>query len=156
MRRKEMEVTDPGRIDAVIRACDCCRLGLWQEDGVYIVPMNFGFVSEGGQRAFFFHTAPEGKKMDLLARRPRVSFELDTGHGLSEGPGACSYSYRYQCVMGQGEVRVLEDPAEKEEALQRIMEHCAGRGGWEFTASGLARVCLLRLDVAELTCKEHK
>ena len=74
----------------------------------------------------------------------------------SEGPGACSYSYRYQCVMGQGEVRVLEDPAEKEEALQRIMEHCAGRGGWEFTASGLARVCLLRLDVAELTCKEHK
>ena len=152
MRRKEMEVTDPGRIDMVIRACDCCRLGLWQEDGVYIVPMNFGFVSEGGRRAFFFHTAPEGKKMDLLARRPRVSFELDTGHGQTEGPGACSYYYRFHRVWGPAEGRGLEDPGVIEEALQRIMEHCAGRGGWEFTASGLARVCLLRLDVAELTC----
>jgi len=31
-------------------------------EGVYIVPLNFGFKSENGRRTFYFHGAKEGKR----------------------------------------------------------------------------------------------
>jgi len=42
MRRADREVKDEKRIDEIIRACDCCRLGFIDGDSVYIVPLNFG------------------------------------------------------------------------------------------------------------------
>ena len=50
MRRTDREVTDPAAIDAIIRACPCCRLGLRDGEGVYLVPLNFGFANVDGQR----------------------------------------------------------------------------------------------------------
>jgi len=46
MRRSDREVKDSARIDEIIRMCDCCRLGLVDGDGVYIVPLNFGFKAK--------------------------------------------------------------------------------------------------------------
>ena len=48
MRRTDREVTDPAAIDAIIRACPCCRLGLRDGEGVYLVPLNFGFANVDG------------------------------------------------------------------------------------------------------------
>ena len=77
MRRTDREVTDPAAIDAIIRACPCCRLGLRDGEGVYLVPLNFGFANVDGQRTFYFHSAPEGHKIDLLRQVKTVAFELD-------------------------------------------------------------------------------
>ena len=55
MRRKDREITDLERIDEIIRACDCCRLGFQDGEGVYIVPVNFGFAWEDGKRVLYFH-----------------------------------------------------------------------------------------------------
>ena len=38
MRRSDREVTDLQTIKEIIRACDCCRLGLCDAGKVYIVP----------------------------------------------------------------------------------------------------------------------
>ena len=44
MRRKDREITDPGKIREIIAACDCCRLGFCDGGRAYIVPLDFGFV----------------------------------------------------------------------------------------------------------------
>ena len=102
MRRQDREVTDPQRIREIIDACAVCRLGLYDGEEVYIVPLNFGYAQQGGRWTLYFHGAHEGRKMELLRRKPTVSFEMDAHFALLPGPNACQYSARYQCVMGTG------------------------------------------------------
>ena len=72
MRRQEREISDRAAIDAIIRACQVCRLGMVDGDLPYIVPMSFGYDG----RALYFHCATQGRKLDVLRRRPRVCFEF--------------------------------------------------------------------------------
>ena len=44
MRRKDREITDGEKIREIIEGCDCLRLGLCDDEGMYIVPLNFGAV----------------------------------------------------------------------------------------------------------------
>jgi len=155
MRRHDREVTDPARIDEIIRMCDCCRLGMVDGDSVYIVPLNFGFKNENGKRMFYFHGASEGKKIELIKANPLVGFELDTNHAVMAGEKACDYSFLYSSVIGKGIVTLVEDLEEKRVALNLIMEHYSGKDNWALTDEAIDKVAVIRLDVTELSCKEH-
>lgn len=48
MRRAERNVTDPARIAEILNKCDCCRVGFWDGEEVYLVPMSFGWEKAGG------------------------------------------------------------------------------------------------------------
>ena len=104
MRRKDREVLEEVKIDEFIRACDCCRIGFYdkENDEVYIVPLNFGYSNVDNKRVFYFHGAKEGRKIDLISKSTKVTFQMDTNHELIVGKMACNYSERYQSVMGTG------------------------------------------------------
>lgn len=154
MRRHDREITDRTKIIEVIQGCDCCRVGFPEEDGAYILPLNFGFDAE--KNAFYFHGAAEGRKAELAKLSPKVGFELDRAHQLTEGDIACEYSFRYQSVIGKGVFSVVESEAEREEGFQVIMEHYTGRRGWKFDPALMKRTAIYRLDVAEWSAKEHE
>ena len=156
MRRKDREIADAARIDEIIRRCDCCRLGLVDAGRAYIVPMNFGYRRENGKGVFYFHSAREGRKIGLIQNGGEASFELDTNHLLHAGETACAHAFRFQSVMGDGTVRILEDAQAKRAALEAIMEHMTGRDGWTFEEKALEATALLRLEVREMTGKEHE
>lgn len=156
MRRKEREVTDAAKITEIINSCDCCRLGFVDGDEAYIVPVNFAMTEESGKRVFYIHGAAEGRKADLVRKNGRCGFEMDTGHGLMTGDEACDYSFFYQSVIGQGKIAFVEDTAEKAEALNLIMGKYSKKSDWKFPEIMLKRTGILRLEVTELSCKEHK
>ena len=52
MRRSDREVTDPKQIRDIIDHCTCCRLGFWDGQEVYILPLNFGYEEADGKRVF--------------------------------------------------------------------------------------------------------
>ena len=83
MRRQDREVLQPEQIDAIIESCDCLRLGLNAEDGAYIVPLNFAYVP-GKPAKFYFHSAKEGRKVDMIGQGTKAGFELDGAHRLGE------------------------------------------------------------------------
>ncbi len=153
MRRSDREITDRARIDEIIASCDCCRLGFCDGAEAYIVPLSFGYDAEEG--AFYFHSAKAGRKIDLIRRLGRASFELDTDHAVNAGERACDYSYRFLCVMGTGSVELLADAAAKEKGLRLLMNHYAGSRGWTFSAAELSAVEVIRLTVETVTCKRH-
>lgn len=155
MRRSEREITDLQKIRQIILACDCCRLGFADGDGVYIVPLNFGYAEERGKRIFYFHSAMEGRKLELIRKCGRVGFEMDTNHQLKWSETACGYSFAYQSVIGEGTVRMIEVPGEKRAALERIMGHYTGREHWEIPEASLSGVALFQLEADHLSCKEH-
>ena len=53
MRRKDREVTDKKEIQRILETCKVCRIGLPEEDGVYIVPMNHGYCFEEGKLVLY-------------------------------------------------------------------------------------------------------
>lgn len=153
MRRKDRAVTDPDKIQEIISACTCCRLGLCDGERAYIVPLNFGFVERDGHYTLYFHSARQGRKIDLLRKTGWAAFEMDRGHELIEGADSRSCSARYQCVMGGGPVTLLEDREEKIEGLKALMLHDTGTDQWEFDGAMVDRTAVIRLEVEELTCK---
>lgn len=156
MRRKDREVTDPKRIEEIIKACECCRIGLADAGKVYIVPLSFAYVQEGKKRCFYFHGASQGRKLDLIRRNAVAGFELDTNYQLKEDGKACGYSCRFQSVIGSGRILIVEDAAEKRQGLIHIMQHYSGKSDWQFDDRMADAVAVLRLDVEELSCKEHE
>lgn len=156
MRRKDREVTDKARIMEMVRQCDCCRLGIQDGAGVYIVPLNFACVEEGGRTSLYFHCAREGKKLDLLRVNPIVGFEMDTAHKLVSGEKACDFTFRFISVMGTGIASTVEDAQEKARALSLIVGHFAPDQCWEVTETQAQGVTVLRVDVQEMTAKENQ
>ena len=151
MRRKDREITDIAGIEQIIDACDCCRLGFCDDGGVYIVPLNFGYAN----RTFYFHGAYEGRKIDLIRKTGSAGFELDIGHQLNTGESACSFSFDFQSVIGQGSVSIIEDIEEKKEGLRLIMAHYSARDDFAFTDEMADSVCVFKLQVKTMTCKQH-
>lgn len=156
MRRKDREITDWNKIKGIIEACHCCRLGFQDDGKVYIVPLSFGFLEKEGKILFYFHSASKGRKIDLIRKNGYAAFELDTNYKLNEGPEACDYSARFQSVIGDGTVALVEDPMERREGLRAIMRQNTGKGDWEFSDGMFQSVCVFKLEVEALACKEHQ
>lgn len=157
MRRKDREVLDETKIDEFIKNCDCCRIGFYdkENDEVYIVPLNFGYSNIDNKRVFYFHGAKEGRKINLISKTNKVSFEMDSNYELISGKMACNYSERFQCVMGTGLISFVEDNEEKAMALNEIMFQNMGKKDWEFSEEMLNRVAVFKIEVKSLSCKEH-
>lgn len=155
MRRKDREVTGQEKIDGIIRDCRCCRLGFCDQGKAYIVPLSFGVVREDGRRVFYFHSAKEGRKIDLIRQTGYAGFEMDTHYKLNESGQACGYSARFRSVIGGGRVSMVETVEEKRTGLRAIMQQNTGSAQWEFSAEMLEAVAVFKLEVEELSCKEH-
>lgn len=156
MRRKDREITDPGKMLAIVNACDCCRLGFVEDAGAYIVPMNFGCEAQNGTLVLYFHSAREGKKQRLMQTQKTVSFEMDTGHAFLQQDTACACGFLYQSVMGHGVLRPVGAEEEKRRALESILAHYAPGRAWTFPAAAVQNVSVFRLDVTDWSCKAHE
>ena len=156
MRRRDREITDPEKMLAIVKACDCCRLGFVDDAGAYIVPMNFGFEVQNGTITLYFHSAREGKKQELMRAQKAISFEMDTGHAPVVRDTGCTCSFLYQSVMGHGVVRMLETYEERCHALGMILEHYVPGRTWTFPENAMQKVSVFRLDVTDWSCKAHE
>ena len=155
MRRKDREVIDEKKIDEIILNCDCCRLGFADGNATYILPLNFGYTHGGGARTFYFHGAKEGKKIKLISEQPHIGFELDGNHGLNVADTASAFSYRFQSVIGKGDISFINDKEDKKSALKFLMQHYTGKTEWEIPDTVLEKTAIFKLVVTELSCKEH-
>ena len=74
---------------------------------------------------------------------------------IRDSETACGWSARFQSVIGGGPVTVVETAEEKRAGLRVIMKHLTGRDQWEFEDRMVELVCVFKLEVEELSCKEH-
>lgn len=155
MRRKDREITDPTKMEAILQSAQCLRLGLVDNGLAYIVPMSFGMARENGSLCLYFHSAPQGRKLDIIRQSPVVSFEADTDITLIEAEKAAEFSSTYQCVMGHGRMDILDTDADKRHALQVIMAHYTGKDDWALDVPVLQKLVCLRLTVEAMTGKAH-
>lgn len=97
------------------------RLATVDTDGMpYVVPVHYVYTDG----RLYIHGKLSGRKMDNLARDPRVCFEIDEMQGLvlSEVPNPCRTNTAYRSVIVRGKAAVLEHMEEKLIALRAIAD----------------------------------
>ncbi len=156
MRRKDRQINDPDQIETILRSAECCRLGLVDDGLAYIVPMSFGVAREGDTLCLYFHSAPKGRKIELIEKAGMATFEADAKYAVKPGAKACEFSCYYQSVIGHGRIAVLRDDREKLRALRCVMEHYTGKEDWEILDKMLPVVVGIRLEIEAMTAKANR
>ena len=156
MRRRDREVKDIIVIKSFIQKESIIRIAFYDKGEIYIVPVNYGYLFENNKHIFYFHGAKAGRKYELSKSMPIVGFEIDGNYELLNADIACDYSAKFQSVIGNGKVEIIEDSQEKMKALLELMKHNTGKTEWEFDEKMLKAVCGFKLVVEEMSCKEHE
>jgi nitroimidazol reductase NimA-like FMN-containing flavoprotein (pyridoxamine 5'-phosphate oxidase superfamily) len=148
VRRKEKQIQDQADVEKVIRAATVCFLALCDGLEPYVIPLSFGYADG----RLYFHSAGEGRKIELIRRHPLVGFALAVDVAVAAGDRACDWTMRYRSVVGRGRAVILDDAPEKIRGLDLIMAHYGGAGG-DYDARRLAATRVIRLDIQAMTGK---
>lgn len=158
MRLEKREMKNTGLIKELLEECQVLRIGAVDEEGMFIVPVNYGYLwdTEKSVPRFYIHSAKEGRKAEAFQADSRISFELDFCQGVIKGSYACSYSCAFRSIMGTGHIRLVTDRAEKEMGLKLLMKHMAPNADCSFSRDMLARVQVYCIETDAFTGKERK
>jgi len=157
MRRKDKEIIDINDKLAIIQKCKVCRIGLSENSKPYIIPLNYGYSFENNTLSLFFHSAKEGRKMDIIKTNNQACFEVDCDNQLIEGKEACDYNYAFKSVIGFGKIILLENIDEKIDGLNKIMEHQTGEDEiFTYSAEKVKNIIIYKLAVEEFTGKRKQ
>lgn len=155
MRRKDREVTDINDLLSIVEECRICHLGLIDDKGMYIVPLNYGYEYINQRLNLYFHSAHVGRKIDAIINNPNVCIEMDCDHRLIEGEKACDYSLGFKSIIGNGKASIVSDYNEKLKGLSLLMKHETQRE-FEFDEKMVNQVSVIKVEVNEFTGKYHK
>ncbi len=153
MRRKDREITDFDEIIKIIDRCDVCRVAVNDGEFPYIVPLNFGTEVKDGTLYLYFHSAMEGKKVDLFGRNSKVTFEMDCDHDIILYEERMSCTMGYASVIGHGIMQKLTDE-EKYDALKKLMKHYHSEE-FAFNTDVMKVTNVYRMTVLDLTGKKR-
>lgn len=154
MRRLDRQIKDMSEIRAILDKADVCRVAMADGSTPYLVAMNFGFQWEEALPGLYFHCAPEGRKLGILAKNPEVCFQMDTDHEIVRGDKGCSWGMKYKSVVGYGRLTEVTDPGERLLGLNLIMRHYGAQGPQDYAPEMLKKTKVLKLAVTELTGKK--
>lgn len=148
MRRAEKEIKSQADITGIIRQSRVCRLALADGDQPYVLPLNFGYDAP----YLYFHSADQGRKLDILRKNPKVCFVFDHLEKIKKDSLACEWGAAFVSVIGEGTAEILSAPEEKVKGLNAIMAQYSNRS-FDFPKETLDRTAVIRVTVSNLTGK---
>lgn len=155
MRRHDRELTEKRDLLAILEEADVCRIAVNTAAAPYIIPLNFGFTWDD-RLTLYFHSAAEGRKIDLLRIDNRVGFEIDTAHELVRSEKACEWSMKFKSVVGIGRIYFLTDENERVTALHAILQKYGFNGRGMFAQETLKRMAIYKLEAEEVSAKQKR
>ncbi len=149
MRKSRQEIRDRGSLEEILRSQLICRLAMVDGEHPYLIPVNYGY-KDG---CLYIHSAPEGKKIDLLRKNPEVCFEVEDSMEILTGEQACDWSTRYRSLVGYGEVEILSDHYSKQQGLEVLMAQHGAPELTEFNQKNLDRMVILKIRITSMSGK---
>lgn len=142
---------DKLEIKQIIDKCDACYLGMVDQEGLpYVLPFNFGY-EEG---IIYLHSAPTGRKIDIIKNNPNVCVAFSTDHKLffRHETVACSYGMDYRSVLAFGKIVFIEDYDEKARILNLIMRKYVGKD-FSYNAPAINNVAIYKVEISKIEAK---
>lgn len=149
--RREQQITDTAELDRILTEALYATLSMCDGDRPYLVTISHGYDRE--RRCLYFHSAPKGRKLDVLAANPRVYGQALIDLGYLHG--ACDHLYK--TVNFEGVVTLVTAVDEKRHALEvmiRQLERDPDPVIRKLTTDRrIAGVTIGRVDLGEMTGK---
>ena len=149
MRRRDKEVTDKKAIEEIILRSKVCKLAMCDRNQPYIVPLCFGFKDN----TLYFHSAPKGKKIEILKKNPNVCFEFEIFSQVVQSAKACKWGMKYQSVIGYGKASFITDEDLKRRAFDTIMNQYA-QGSFLYEDASLKSAIIIKVEIKSMTGKK--
>ena len=150
MRRKDREITDRMKIDAILDAGRVLYLALADDNIPFVVPVFYAYDHTG----LYFHCARAGTKVRIMERNPVVSFAISLDHGIIESDAACDFEARHRTVIGFGRTVFVTDEAAKIAALDRIVARFTPQH-FDYPKTNLAATTVVRIEIDSVKGKKH-
>lgn len=150
MRRKEKEVTEGAIINGIFATAEVCRIAMVDDGEPYLVPLNYGY-REG---TLYIHSAAAGRKIEILRRKNRVCFEIESPGTIVKHPEPCHWGTKARSLVGWGRVEIITDHEEKRRGLDIIMAHYGKTDQNVFDEKQLRAVVILKISIESVSCKQ--
>ena len=150
MRKTNQEITDKSILDNILKQATICRLAMLDNGLPYILPFNFGY----SENCLYIHSAPEGKKIDVLRKNPKVCFEVEQYTELIKDEIACKWSTLYRSIIGYGNIEIVTEFEEKKRGLEIIMKQHGAIGKLEFEKKEVEFIVILKIIITSITGKQ--
>lgn len=150
MRRKN-QLLPQEETAAILRQGTSGVLALAGDDGYpYAVPISYVYEGE----KLYFHCAKNGHKLDAIRREAKASFCVIAQDRIVPE----EFTTYFRSVIAFGRIRVLEDEAEKREAIKKLALKYAPDSTPEERQREIHKewipLCMLEMSIDHLTGKE--
>ena len=145
-------IEDQKEIEAVIKSCRTCFLGLSdQNNQPYVIPMNFGYKDN----TIYLHSGQFGRKWEIMKENPKACITFMSGDELAyqDEHVACSWRVKSKSVIAEGTIEFVEDYDEKEAILHILMAQYSKRE-FQFNAPAVKNVGIFKMEIETLKSKE--
>ena len=149
MRRNDKEVVDRKILNEILSNSLICRIAFFDDEYPYIIPMNYGYRND----SLYFHCAKQGKKIDLINKNNKVSFEIEQSHEILKDEVSCKWTTKYRSIIGIGQIELISDNSRKKEGLDVIMQQ-HGKSENEYSPQLVENIYVLKLSIISLTAKQ--
>lgn len=153
MLKKNLEITDPNELERILKLGQIISVAMCHGDQPYVLPFNYGFLNG----LIYIHSAKKGFKLEVLAKNPKVSFNVIKDIQLlpADHPEDCSVAY--SSVVGFGRVRIVDDPVEKLAALEAIMvQYFPKNDAWVYPDKAVGASTVWCIEFKHLTGKYER
>ena len=151
MRRSDREITDKKAMEDIILRSKVCKLAMCEQNLPYIVPLCFGFKDN----TLYFHSAPQGKKIEILKNNPNVCFEFEILTQVVKSAKACRWGMKYRSVIGIGKAVFIIDEDLKRQAFDIIMNQYAD-GSFIYEDGSLKSAVIIKVEITSMTGKQSE
>lgn len=143
---------DRETVHAILDSAFVCHVGFNVEGQPFVIPTNYGRAGE----VLYLHGSAASRMLRTLSEGVPVSVTVTHVDGLVLARSAFHHSVNYRSVVILGTARLVEDPAEKMEALRIFAEHVM-KGRWDDvrqpTEQELKATTVLALPIEEVSAK---
>ena len=152
LRRHDKAIESAEDCAGILASVRTISLAMCADNEPYLITLNHGWDSD--QRCLYFHSAPTGKKIDILRENSRVWGMAVEDLGYLDGK--CDHAYR--SVMFGGSVNFIDDDADKRHALEiMIRQHESDPEAViaeQLTEARVAGTTIGRIDIDKMSGKE--
>ena len=149
LRREDKAIKDIKVIESILTKAEVGRIAVTDNNQPYIVPVNFGYK----ENVIYFHSANEGRKINILKTNNSICFQTEVAHELVKNDVACRWSAKYLSVIAFGKANFITDPNEKRKAFDIIMEHYSPGNKYDYSEENLKSTSIIKIDIEEMTGK---
>lgn len=149
MRKESREMPADWALE-IMRKAPYITVSFTRADGTaYGLPLS---LASKDDETWYFHCALEGEKLEAIKAHPEVCLSAVTKCAPTVGPKDGSFTLQFKSTIAFGKAEIVEDDAEKIEALRLICERFLPKHMDAFDTSiarSLARTAVVRIRLYE-------